>query len=262
MNDVLGGPVWGPITWAPMELYARVNILGGRAVRLPRGDVGEAIVLDADPLARARGWIDKGAHLLHIVDLDAAAYGDYRNRDLIGAIVDGVEVPVQVAGGIRSPGEAEGLLESGAWRVVMGTAAIVDQNMTWELCRDYPGSVAISIDALPNEELVIRGWREQSGLFLEDVLIEMSSAGAAAFLVAEAGRDALSEPPNFDVLRRALSYIDEPVIAAGGVRHLDDLQALVDLEEEGKHLGGVIVGREVTEGRFTMAEAAEMLGAP
>jgi phosphoribosylformimino-5-aminoimidazole carboxamide ribotide isomerase len=246
-----------------MDLYARVNILGGRAVRLPKGRIDDAISLDADPLARARGWVDKGADRLHIVDLDAAAYHDSRNRPLIHEIISGVEVPVQIAGGVRSQPEAEGLLEAGAWRVVMGTAAIIDQNLTWDLCRDHPGQIAISLDVLPDEELVIRGWKEGSGRYLEECLIEMSSAGAAAFLFAEAGRDALAEPPNFDALRRSLAAIDEPVIAAGGVRNLEDLTALIDIEENGRRLGGVIVGREVTEGRFTMAEAAQLLsGAP
>ena len=242
-----------------MDLYARVNILGGRAVRLPKGRIEEAISLDADPLARAHGWVEKGADRLHIVDLDAAAYHDTRNRGLIHQIISDIDVPVQVAGGVRSQPEAAGLLDSGAWRVVMGTAAIIDQNLTWDLCRDYPGRIAISLDVQPDEELVIRGWKEGSGRYLEECLIEMSSAGAAAFLFTEAGRDALAEPPNFDALRRSLVAIEEPVIAAGGVRNLEDLSSLMEIEENGRRLGGVVVGREVTEGRFTMAEASELL---
>jgi phosphoribosylformimino-5-aminoimidazole carboxamide ribotide isomerase len=242
-----------------MDLYARVNILGGRAVRLPKGNLDEAIALDANPISRATGWADKGATRLHVVDLDAAAYDDRRNRPLIHDIITAVEVPVQVAGGVRTTAEAEGLLEAGAWRVVMGTAAITDQNLTWDLCRDHPGKIAISVDALEDSELVIRGWKEHSGRYLEEALIEMSSAGAASFLVSEARRDALNEPPNFDNLAQALEAVTEPVIAAGGVRHLDDLAELKSLEAAGRHLGGVVVGREVTEGRFTMDEAAALI---
>ena len=242
-----------------MDLYSRVNILDGRAVRLPHGDVHEAIALDSDPLVRARGWIEKGATRLHIVDLNAAAYGDYRNRPLIHEIIEALDIPVQVAGGVRSPQEASLLIDAGAWRVVMGTGAIEEQVMAWELFRTYPGKVAVSLDVLPDEELVVRGWTAHSGRFLEEVLIELSSGGAAAYLVSEAGRDALEEPPNFGILRRALAIVDEPVIAAGGARHLEDLQALHDLEVAGKRLGGVIVGREVTAGRFTMDQAADLL---
>ncbi|MDH5374144.1 MAG: HisA/HisF-related TIM barrel protein, partial [Acidimicrobiia bacterium] len=121
-----------------MDLYSRVNILGGRAVRLPHGDLHEAIALDADPLARARGWVEKGAARIQIVDLDAAAYGDFRNRPLIHEIISELEIPVQVAGGIRSPQEAERLIEAGAWRVVMGTALIEGQVMAWDLFRTFP----------------------------------------------------------------------------------------------------------------------------
>lgn len=238
-----------------MDLYARVNILDGRSVRLPRGKLADAITLDNDPLGRARNWIAQGADLLHVVDLDAAAARDYRNRDLIDRMVSSIDAPVQVAGGIRSPGEAVRLIEQGAWRVVMGTAAIEDQNMVWDLCRDHPGKIVVSLDVRSNAELAVRGWTENSGRFLEEVLVEMSSAGAAAFLVSEAGRDALLEPPDFGILTDALTIAEEPVIAAGGVRNLDDLRALLALEAEGRRLAGVIVGREVTHGRFSFEEA-------
>lgn len=242
-----------------MDLYARVNILGGRAVRLPHGDVREAVALDADPVARARNWVALGADYLHVVDLDAAAYGDYRNRDLIDRIVSEVDAPIEVAGGIRSHVEAARLLEQGAWRIVMGTAAIEDQNMVWELCRQFPSKVAVSLDVRADGEVATRGWTQNSGRYLEEVLIEMSSAGAAALLVSEAGRDALVEAPNFHLLLESLSTIEDPVIASGGVRNLDDLRRLIRLHANGRHLAGVVVGREVTEGRFTIQEAKEIM---
>ncbi len=242
-----------------MDLYARINILGGLSVRLPHGGLDEAIPLDNDPIGRAKGWAKQGVDYLHIVDLDAAAYGDYRNRDLIMQLVDELRIPVQVAGGIRSEGEAERLIQAGAWRIVMGTAAIENQNMVWDLCRQYPNEIVVSLDVRPNEEVATRGWTQNSGRFLEEVLIEMSSAGVAAFLVAEAGRDALVDPPNYRILAEALSIVEEPVIASGGVRDLDDLRKLVHLEASGHRLSGVIVGREVTAGRFTVPEAKEVL---
>ena len=242
-----------------MDLYARVNILGGLSVRLPRGGLDDAIPLDNDPIGRARNWVQQGVDYLHVVDLDAAAYGDYRNRDLIRRLVDEVDVPVEVAGGIRSEGEAEKLLDSGAWRIVMGTAAIENQIMVWEMCRDHPGKIVVSLDVRPNEEIATRGWTQNSGRFLEEVLIEMSSAGAVAFLVSEAGRDALTEPPNLQILAEALATVEEPVIASGGVRDLEDLRKLMLLETSGRTLGGVIVGREVTAGRFTVEEAKQVI---
>jgi phosphoribosylformimino-5-aminoimidazole carboxamide ribotide isomerase len=243
-----------------MDLYARVNILDGRAVRLPRGVLAEAIALDADPVERARGWVAKGATDLFIVDLDAAAHGDYRNRPLLAEIIAAVDVPVIVGGGVRSLRELERLLDIGASKVTMGTVAIIDQVLFWDLCRDHAGRIMISLDVRPDEEIAIRGWTASSGRYLEEVLIELSSAGAAGFMITEVGRDALTEPPKLEALRRALTLVDEPVIAAGGVRNLSDLRELFHLEADGKRLGGVVVGREVTAGRFTVEEAAALLG--
>ncbi|HLV89530.1 MAG: hypothetical protein J5I28_01900 [Acidimicrobiales bacterium] len=242
-----------------MELYARVNILGGRSVRLPKGRLDDAIVLDNDPVARAKSWASQGIDRLHIVDLDAAGYGDYRNRELIGRLIESVDVPVQVAGGIRSEMELERVLGLGAWRAVMGTAAIENQIMVWDMCREYPDKVAVSVDVRKGGEVATRGWTRNSGRFLEEVLIEMSSAGVSAFLVSEANRDSLTEAPNWEILAEALAIVDEPVIQAGGVRDLEDLRQLTQLEANGRHLAGVVVGREVTVGRFSIAEAKEVL---
>ena len=242
-----------------MDLYARVNILDGKAVRLPKGDVTEAIALDADPVQRAVGWVEKGADRLHVVDLDAAAYGDYSNRPLIEEIIEAVGVPVQVAGGVRTTAELERMLEYGAWRVGMGTVAIEDQVMIWDLCREFPGKIVVGLDVRPDEELAIRGWTVNSGRYMEEVLIELSSAGVAAFMVQEAGRDALKVQSNLGILRRALGMVSEPIVASGGARDREDLEHLAALEVDGRSLEGVIVGREITEGRFSMEQARAVL---
>lgn len=244
-----------------MDLYARVNILDGRAVRLPRGDVNDAIALHNDPLERVMNWFQQGADHVQVVDLDAAAFGDYKNRILIDRILEEATGDVQVAGGIRSHVEAARLLDQGAWRIVMGTAAIEDQNMVWDLCREFPGQIVVSLDVRPDEEIATRGWTKNSGRYLEEVLIEMSSAGAAAFLVSEVGRDVITETTNVQILAEALATVEEPVVAAGGVRDLDDLKRLLALSIHGRQVAGVVVGREVTQGRFTLAEAKEVIAA-
>ena len=242
-----------------MDLYARLNVLGGHSVRLPRGDLAEAIRLDNDPISRARSWAEQGADVIHVVDLDAAAHRDYRNRGLIDELIRTIPVPIQVAGGIRTPSEAARLLDAGAHRVVMGTAAIEDQNMVWDLCAAHPDRIVVSVDVRPDEEVAIRGWAVNSGRYLDDVMLNMSDAGVTSFLIAEAARDALIEPPNLTLLKRALTFVDDEVIAAGGVRHLDDLRDIMAVSVEGKRVSGVIVGREVTHGRFTLDEAKAVL---
>lgn len=248
-----------PGSLRPMDLYARVNILDGKAVRLPHGDISEAIFLDADPVERAKGWVAKGADRLHVVDLDAAAHKDYRNRGLIADLIDSVDVPVSVGGGVRSAQGVQRMLDAGAHHVVMGTVAIIDQVLFWELCREHPGRIVVALDVRPDEELAIEGWTTNSGQYLEEALIELSSAGAAGFMVADAGRNALEDSVNITALKRALAIVDEPVVAAGGVRDFDELRELKSLEVDGKSLAGVIVGREVTAGRFTVEDAAALL---
>ncbi|MCB2222579.1 MAG: nitronate monooxygenase [Actinobacteria bacterium] len=243
-----------------MDFYARINILGGRAVRLPKGDVRDAVSLDADPVARAQGWVAKGADRLFVVDLDAAAYRDTRNRPLIGRIVEAVDVPVHAAGGVRSAGDVACMLDLGVEQVGMGTAAVNNQVQLWDLCRDNPGRIFVTLDVLPDEELATRGWMAGSGRYLEETLIELSSAGAAGFHVQAANRDALVEPTNLGLLRATLAVVEEPVIASGGARDVADLTSLRDLVHEGRRLQGVVVGREVTEGRFSIEEARALLG--
>jgi len=238
-----------------MQLYARVNILDGAAVRLPTGSLDEVIHLDADPVGRAKGWVEKGADRLHIVDLDAAIRGDYKNRALIREIIAELDVPVQVGGGSRSRLEIDRLLDVGAWRVVVGTLALVDQVLFWEICREHPGKIVVSLDITGDLELVTQGWTEGTGMYLEETLIDLSSAGAAAFMITEVGRNALEQPPNLDALRTVTSIVDEEVIAAGGVRNLDDIRDLLKIDG----LTGVVVGREVTAGRFTVEEALALL---
>jgi phosphoribosylformimino-5-aminoimidazole carboxamide ribotide isomerase len=242
-----------------MELYARVNILDGMAVRLPYGDIKQVIPLDDDPVNRAKGWVAKGASRLHVVDLNAAADLDYSNRDLIARIIDAVDVPVQVGGGVRSNAEAERVLGMGAWRVVVGTLAIVDQVQFWELNRLFPRRVVVSLDVKPDLEIVIKGWTEETGEYLEQMLIELSSGGAAGFMISEVGRDALVEEPNFEALELALKTVEEPVIVAGGVRNLLDVETLMSLGTEGRRIAGLVVGREVTAGRFSMDDLAEAI---
>lgn len=244
-----------------MDLYARVNILDGRAVRLPKGDVKDAIALDDDPVNRAKGWIAKGADRLHIVDLDAAAYGDYKNRELIASIIKAVDVPVQVGGGIRSQVDVERVLDMGAWRAVIGTLAVIDQVLFWELNRKHPHRIVVALDVHDDLEIAIQGWTERTGEYLEETLINLSSGGAAAFMITEVGRDALVEPPNWDALEMALDIVEEPVIAAGGVRDLDDIANLMQLGNGGRQVAGVVVGREVTAGRFTIEQCVAALAA-
>ena len=201
-----------------------------RGVHLPRQPIRSE---------RAVGWAKKGADALFVVDLDAAAYRDIKNRPIIREIVEAVDIPVHAAGGVRSAADVACMLEDvGVAQVGMGTAAINNQVQFWELCRDNPGRIFVSLDVLPNEELATRGWTAGSGRYLEEVLIELSSAGAAGFHVQQANRDALVEPSNLGILAETLAVVTEPVIASGGARDIADLTSLRDLCRDERCLAG------------------------
>ncbi len=240
-----------------MKIYGRVHILDGKAVRLPKGDLSEVISLDADPIERAMGWVHKGCERLLVTDLDAAIKNDTRSHDILIELVREVDARVTVTGGARSKAHVGSLLEAGAWRVGIGTQALLDQTFTYEMCRLFPGRIVVTFDIDEDERIWVQGRTLQTEIELEDALLQMQASGAAGYFLAEVGRDALSEGPNIEALEIALGMVDVPVVAAGGVRDLDDLRRLDALEVGGDRLDGVIVGREVTAGRFTIEEAIE-----
>lgn len=238
-----------------MKIYGRVNIFEGRAVRLPHGDLSEVISLDADPIERAMGWVHKGCERVLVVDLDAAIRDTGTNWDLLLELARTVDARVTIAGGARSMSKVGQLLDAGAWRVGIGTQALLDQTFTYDMCRRHPGRIVVTFDVDADEMVWIQGRTLRTETTLEEGLIQMQASGAAGYMIAEVGRDALTEPANLEALTTALATVDVPVIAAGGVIDLDELRRLDRLEVDGDRLDGVVVGREVTAGRFTIEEA-------
>lgn len=227
-----------------MILYPAIDLMEGQAVRLLEGRFDQETVYDADPVARARDFAAQGASWIHLVDLDAARKsGD--NRDTVRAIVDAVDIPVQVGGGISDLS----LLDDGVARLVVGSLLVRDRQRAAALAEAAPGRVAFGLDHREGE-LRVTGWTEGSGLRLEDVLAWPETRQAAAVIITDISTDgALSGPP-LEHLRHLANLAPCPVIASGGVASLGDLEELSDAGVD-----GVIVGRALYEGRFTVAEA-------
>ena len=208
----------------------------------------------------AREFEAAGARWIHVVDLDAARTGERTHLDQIRHIVRGVACRVEVGGGVRTAEAAVELLDAGVERVVVGTAAVERPALVEELCLEYPGRVAVGLDARGNE-VAIRGWAEGSGAELVDLAQRFDGIGLAALIVTEIGRDGTLEGPAFGQLSAVLSATAVPVIASGGVGTLADVRALAQLRAGGRSLGGVIVGRAIYEGRFGVADALASLEA-
>ena len=241
-----------------MDLYPAIDLLDGRAVRLYQGDYARETVYNDDPVAQAKAFAAAGAQWIHVVDLDAARTGAPRNRDVIAAICDAVDVPIQTGGGVRSEAAADALFELGVTRVVLGTAALEDPALVRLLASRHP--VAVGLDAR-GREVAVRGWEEGSGQDLLDVARGFADAGVEALIVTEIARDGTLEGPDLDGLGEVLEASELPVIASGGVGTLADVVALDALRWAGRRLSGAIVGRALYEGAFTLSDALASVSA-
>jgi phosphoribosylformimino-5-aminoimidazole carboxamide ribotide isomerase len=189
---------------------------------------------------------------VHVVDLDAARSGRPENREAVAAIAEAVDVPVQTGGGVRDTGAAEALFDAGVARVVIGTAALEDPDLVGRLAVSRP--VAVGLD-VRGREVAIRGWEQGSGRDVVAVLAQFEQAGVAAVVVTQIAVDGTLEGPDVEGLSLVLGSTAIDVVASGGVGTLDHLRTLAAVEVGGRRLAGVIVGRALYEGEFTVTEA-------
>jgi phosphoribosylformimino-5-aminoimidazole carboxamide ribotide isomerase len=243
-----------------VELLPAIDLRDGHCVRLHQGDFAAETVYDDDPVRVAREFEAAGARWIHVVDLDAARTGTRAHLDQIRLIVRSVACRVEVGGGVRSAESALELLDAGVERVVIGTAAVERPALVEELSREFPGRVAVGLDARGNE-VAIRGWQEGSGADLVELARRFEGIGLAALIVTEIGRDGTLEGPAFGQLGAVLGASSVPLVASGGVGSLDDLRALARFRAGDRALAGVIVGRAIYEGRFGVADALASLAA-
>ncbi len=235
-----------------VDLYPAIDLRGGRVVRLSQGDYAAETVYDDDPMAVALGFADVGATWVHVVDLDAARTGDPVNRSVVADIAGALagRCRLQTGGGVRRLADVEAIAAAGVARVVMGSAAVHDPGLVAAASAVLP--VAVGLDHRAGE-VAVHGWTETSGVALVDALAMFPTA--AAFVITDISRDGMLVGPDLDGLAAAAAATDVPVIASGGVSSLADLAALAVVPG----LAGVITGKALYEGRFTVAEALAAL---
>jgi phosphoribosylformimino-5-aminoimidazole carboxamide ribotide isomerase len=238
-------------------LYPAIDIRGGKAVRLLQGDYERETAYDADPVDAARRWAGEGAELLHVVDLDGAKAGEPRNLDAVSRIAAAVDCPIQVGGGLREEASVAEVLDAGAERVVIGTAALRDPELLAGALDRYGDRVVVSVDAREGK-VSLSGWTETSNVDVADAVGELSDRGVARFLCTAIEVDGTMEGPALSELRRIAVATTAQVIASGGVGTLSHLKALA--REMPPNVEGAIVGRALYERRFTVAEAIAALG--
>jgi phosphoribosylformimino-5-aminoimidazole carboxamide ribotide isomerase len=237
-------------------LYPAIDILDGQAVRLTKGDFAERTVYRDSPLEAARDWVEAGARFLHVVDLDGARTGSPKNLEHLEAITSELSVPVQVGGGLRSLPSVRDALRAGAERVILGTAAYTDIDFLDDVLGAFRERVIVSVDTRGGR-VSTSGWQQTTQMPADSVIERLQHRGVRSFVYTNVDKDGMLEGPDLDEVRRIASVVRGRFLYSGGIGKLEDLEALAGLRQV--NLGGVIVGKALYEGRFTVAEARRVL---
>ena len=241
-----------------MILFPAIDISEGQAVRLVKGDFEAKTVYRDSPLEAARAWVEAGARFLHVVDLDGARTGAPKSLEHLERITHELSVPVQYGGGLRSFPAVRDALRAGAERVILGTAAFTDIDFLDDVLAAFRDRVIVSVDTRGGN-VSTSGWQRTTQMPAESVIDRLQHRGVRSFVYTNVDRDGMLEGPDLDEVRRIAGVVRGRFLYSGGIGSLEDLRALAALRQV--NLGGVIVGKALYEGRFTVDEAQRALSA-
>ena len=239
-----------------MILFPAIDLKEGLAVRLQQGDMARATIFHRDPAAQARAFELQGFKHLHVVDLDGAFAGKPMNGDAVDRILETVGLCLQLGGGIRDMATIDAWLAKGVNRVIIGTAAVRDPALVKDAAKNYPGRIAVGLDARDGK-VAVQGWAETSELSALDIARRFEDAGVAAIIYTDVTRDGMLKGLNLDATIALADAISIPVVASGGLASIDDIKAM--LEPRAKKLQGAIAGRALYDGRLDAAEALKLI---
>jgi phosphoribosylformimino-5-aminoimidazole carboxamide ribotide isomerase len=245
-----------------VRLYPAIDIFGGNAVRLVKGDFDAKKVYDEDPLSAAQGWVEQGAEYLHVVDLDGAKRGEPVNLEQLQRVAGEAGVQVQYGGGLRTASAVDEALAAGAARVILGTVAFTDPGVLREVLAAHgPERVLVGVD-VRGGLVATHGWLQSTGTPAREAFSQLREQGVRHFVFTNIDHDGMLDGANREEVAWVARAAGEgSVIFSGGIGRREDLEALaslrVELELDG--LDGVIVGTALYEKRFSVAEAKEAL---
>ena len=231
-----------------MLLYPAIDMLDGKAVRLRQGKRDDVTVYGA-PVEMSAKWREKGAQWLHLVDLTAAFEGKTAHLPLIREVVAAFDGQVELGGGLRTMQDIELRVKAGVKRCIIGTAAAENPELVREACREFPGCIAVGIDA-KNGLVATRGWVETSTLTAVELALRMRDMGVKDVIYTDVSRDGMMQGPNVEATQRLIEQTGMDIIGSGGVSCLTDLGNL-----KAAGCAGAILGRAMYEGAFTLEEA-------
>jgi len=237
-------------------LFPAIDLKDGQCVRLEQGDMARATVFNFDPAVQAASFAAQGFEYLHVVDLDGAFAGRPMNARAVEAMLAAVSMRLQLGGGIRDLKTVEAWLSKGVARVIIGTAAVRDPELVKNAAKQFPGHVAVGLDAREGK-VAVQGWAETSEITALEIARRFEDAGVAAIIFTDISRDGLLKGLNLDATISLADRISIPVIASGGFASLDDVKAL--LQPRAKKLAGAIVGRALYDGRLDPQAALALI---
>ncbi|WMT86998.1 1-(5-phosphoribosyl)-5-[(5-phosphoribosylamino)methylideneamino]imidazole-4-carboxamide isomerase [Pelagibacterium sp. 26DY04] len=241
-----------------MILFPAIDLKDGQCVRLKLGDMEQATVFNDDPAAQAESFEDQGFRYLHVVDLNGAFAGESVNGAAVEAILEAVNFPVQLGGGIRTLAHIENWLDKGLARVILGTVAVRDPGLVKAACKAFPGQVAVGIDARGGK-VAVEGWAETSELTAIELAQRFEGAGVAAIIYTDIDRDGVLKGINWESTLQLANATAIPVIASGGLAGMEDIRRMT--EPDAQILEGAISGRALYDGRIDSREALALLEA-
>ena len=235
-----------------MIIYPAIDIRGGRCVRLTEGRFDAETVFADDPAEMALKWAGLGAEFLHLVDLDGALAGEGKNVPVIERILQSVNIPVQLGGGIRNLETIEKLLSLGVNRLILGSAAVKNPQLVEEACKKYPGHIAVGIDA-KNGDVAIEGWGQGSGVAATELAKKMAAYGVETIIYTDISRDGMLSGVNVEATAALARACGVPIIASGGVASLEDIRRVKAVESDG--VQGCIIGKAIYTGAVDLKAA-------
>jgi phosphoribosylformimino-5-aminoimidazole carboxamide ribotide isomerase len=239
-----------------MILFPAIDLKDGQCVRLRQGEMDQVTVFNEDPAGQARSFEEQGFEWLHVVDLNGAFAGKPVNASAVEAILAAIHVPVQLGGGIRDLDTIVTWLDKGIDRVILGTAAVRDPALVREAARDFPGCIAVGIDARDGK-VAVEGWAETSEMTALELARRFEDAGVAAIIYTDIARDGLLVGFNLDAAAALARAISIPVVVSGGLASIEDVRAL--LRPDYARLEGAVAGRALYDGRLNAAEALALI---
>lgn len=240
-----------------MIIIPAVDIKGGKCVRLEQGLMNRETIFSGQPEQMALQWEKGGAQRLHLVDLDGAIQGAPVNKGVIKKVIEVLSIPVELGGGIRSLDAIEEYLSLGITDIIIGTEAYKNPNLVKMACERYPGRIIIGIDS-KDGYVAVEGWTEPTGVAAIDMANRFEGMGVKSIVLTDIKRDGMKSGPNLDAIRRFAKNTNLPVIVAGGISSIKDIEDLMPLEEYG--VSGVIIGRAIYDGSIKIAQAINIIG--